>query len=179
MAHRLVCHEGSANEGTEPITYPDDASRCVTGAALFKEATSVNAVAVLRQAISRFGAPATVLPDNGSYFVGRGGRKKQTGPWTPTLFESELLSLDIGLINSRPYHPQTSGKLEWFHRSLEDEIWRHPSLDDYIEYYNTDRLHFSLDINNYETPLMAFHKKRATDEIRHQNPQWVEDDIHD
>ena len=161
------------------ITYLDDASRCVTGAALFKEATSVNAVAVLRQAISRFGAPATVLSDNGSCFVGRGGRKKQTGPQTPTPFESELLSLDIGLINSRPYRPQTNGKLERFHRSLEDEIWRYPRLGDYIEYYNTDRLYFSLDINNYETPLMAFHKKRATDEIRHQNPQWMEDDIRD
>ena len=166
-------------KGLNLITYLDDASRCVTGAALFKEATSVNVVAVLRQAISRFGAPATVLSDNGSCFVGRGGRKKQTGSWTPTLFESELLNLDIGLINSRPYHPQTNGKLERFHRSLEDEIWHYSSLEDYIEYYNTDRLHFSLDINNYETPLMAFHKKKATDEIRHQNPKWMEEDIRD
>ncbi len=69
------------------ITYPDDASRCVTGAALFNEATSFNAVAVLRQAVDRFGAPATILSDNGSCFVGRGGRKKQTGSWTPTMFE--------------------------------------------------------------------------------------------
>ena len=30
-------------------------------------------------------------------------------------------------------------------------------------------LHFSLDIDNYETPLMAFRNKRATDEIRRQN----------
>ena len=140
---------------------------------------SVNAVAALRQAISRFGAPATVLSDNGSCFVGRGGRKKQTGPWTPTLFASELLSLDIGLINPRPYHPQTNGKLERFRRSLEDEIWHYPSLEDYIKYYNTDRLRFSLDINNYETPLVAFHKKKAADEIRHQNPKWMEDDIRD
>ena len=66
-------------KGLNLITYLDDASRCVTGAALFKEATSVNVVAVIRQAISRFGAPATVLSDNGSCFVGRGGRKKQTG----------------------------------------------------------------------------------------------------
>ena len=67
------------------ITYLDDASRCVTGAALFKEATSENAVAVLRQAVGRFGVPATILSDNGSCFVGRGGRKRQTGTWTPTL----------------------------------------------------------------------------------------------
>ena len=163
------------HEGTEPDhLYLDDASRCVTGAALFKETTPANAVAVLRQAIPRFGARASILSDNGFCFAGRGGRK-QTGPWTPTLFESELLRLGIGLINSRPCHPQTNGKLERFHRSLEDEIRHYPSLDDYIEHY-TDRLHFSLDIDNYETPLMAFHKKKVADEIRHQNPKWMEDD---
>ena len=42
---------------------------------------------------------------------------------------------------------------------------------------NLDRLHFSLDIDNYETPLTAFHKKKATDEVRHQNPKWMENDI--
>ena len=43
---------------------------------------------------------------------------------------------------------------------------------------DTDRLHFSLDIDNYETPLMAFRKKKATDEIRNRNLNWMEDDIH-
>ena len=83
------------------------------------------------------------------------------------------------LINSRPYHPQTNGKLERFHRTIEDEIWRYRDLDDYVEYYNTDRLHFSLDNDNYETPMMAFCNKRVTDEIRQQNPKWMEADIND
>ncbi len=161
------------------ITYLDDASRCITGAALFREATSENAVTVLRQAVSRFGTPATILSDNGSCFVGRGGRKKQTGTWIPTFFENELLNLNVGLINSRPYHPQTNGKLERFHRTIEDEIWHYKDLDDYVEYYNADRLHFSLDIDNYETPMMAFRNKRVTDEIRQQNPKWMEADIND
>ena len=56
--------------GLNLITFLDDASRCVTGAALFTEATSENAVTVLRQAIKRFGTPTTVLSDNGSCFVG-------------------------------------------------------------------------------------------------------------
>ncbi len=159
------------------ITYLDDASRCVTGAALFREATSENAVIVLQQAISRFGIPATILSDNGSCLVGRGGRKKSTG--TRTIFENELLNLDIGLINSRPYHPQTNGKLERFHRTIKDEIWHYKDLDDYVEYYNTDRLHFSLDIDNYETPLMAFRNKRAADETRQQNSKWMEADINE
>ncbi|MCE2508318.1 MAG: IS3 family transposase [Nitrosopumilaceae archaeon] len=50
-------------------------------------------------------------------------------------------------------------------------------MDDYIEYYNTDRLHWALDIDNYETPLMAFRNKAATDDIRSQNPKWMEADI--
>ena len=90
--------------GLNLITYLDDASRCVTGARLFEEATSENAVVALRHTIREFGTPATVLSDNGSCFVGSGGCKKPAGTWTPTLFENELLNLGIELINSRPYH---------------------------------------------------------------------------
>ena len=42
------------------ITYLDDASRCVTGYGMFKEATGLNAVKVLRQAILAFGTPSDV-----------------------------------------------------------------------------------------------------------------------
>lgn len=77
----------------------------------------------------------------------------------------------MGLISSRPYRPQTNGKLERLHRSLEDEIWYYSSLSDYTEYYDTDSLHFSLDIDNYEIPMMVFHNKRMTDDIKHQNPK--------
>ena len=97
--------------GLNLITYLDDASRCVTGARLLMEATSENAVVALRQAIGEFGTPATVLSDNGSCFVGRGGRKKPAGAWTPTLFENELLNLGIELINSRPYHLRPTASL--------------------------------------------------------------------
>ena len=83
------------------------------------------------------------------------------------------------MINSRPYHPQTNGKLERFHRSIEEEIFHYESLSAYVEYYNERRLHFSLDIDNYETPLKAFHSKRATDAIRKDNPKWMEEDSND
>ena len=164
-------------KGLSLIIYLDDALRCVTGVAFFKEATSENAMAVLRQAISRFGMLATILSDNGPYFVGARGRKKPKGTWTPTLFESKLLSLDIGLINSRPHHPQTNSKLERFPRSIEGKIWRYGCLNDYIEYYDTDRLHWALDIDNYETPMMAFRNKAATNDVRSQDPKWMEADI--
>lgn len=76
------------------ITYLDDASRCVTGYGVFREATGQNAVAVLRQAILEFGTPASILSDNGSCFVGvRSGMPK--GTWVPTAFEGELLDRGI------------------------------------------------------------------------------------
>ena len=65
--------------GLNLITYLDDAFRCAAGARLFKESPSENAVVALRQAIKEFGTHATVLSDNGSCFVGRGGRKKLAG----------------------------------------------------------------------------------------------------
>ena len=91
-----------------------------------------------------------------------------------TAFEEELLGRGIELINSRPYHPQTNGKLERFHRSIEEEIGHYESLPEYIEYYNERRLHFSLDIANYETPLKAFSAKKATKEVRTKDPNWME-----
>ncbi len=127
--------------------------------------------------ILAFGTPASILSDNGSCFVGvRSGTPK--GTWTPTIFESELLDRGIQLINSRPHHPQTNGKLERFHRTLETEVGRHDSLDDFVTYYNERRLHWSLDIDNHQTPLKAFHDKAAYETIRVDNPNWMEVDIH-
>ena len=156
---------------------------------LFTEATSENAVAVLQKAIEMFGTPATILSDNGSCFVGAAGRYKKeedgrrrkapAGSWQPTAFEAELLDRGIELINTRPYHPQTNGKLERFHRSIEEEIYYYESLSKYIEYYNERRLHWSLDIDNYETPLLAFRNRKATEAIRNDNPKWMEEDTDD
>ena len=159
------------------VTYLDDSSRCIMAAQLFTEATSANAVLVLRKAIRIFGTPATILSDNGRCFVGHGGRRKApAGSWKPTAFEAELLDCGIELINSRPHHPQTNGKLERLHGSIENEIWHHETLSSYVKYYNEERLYGSLDIDNGETPLVAFERRRATDAIRKRNPKWMEKD---
>ena len=166
--------------GLQLVTYLDDSSRCITAARVFTQATSENAVLALRDAIKKFGAPATILSDNGSCFVGRGGRKKASGKtWTPTAFEAELLDRGIELITSRPYHPQTNGKLERLFRSVEDEIWHHESMSEYVRYYNEERLHGSLDIDDGETPLQAFGRRKATEAIRKSDPKWMEEDLHD
>ena len=113
--------------GLQLVTYLDDSSLCITACRVFTQATSENAVLALRDAIKRFGTPATILSDNGSCFVGRGGRKAPGKTWKATAFEAELLDRGIELINSRPHHPQTNGKLERLHRSIENELERHGS----------------------------------------------------
>lgn len=143
----------------------------MTGAGLFGQAASENAVLVLRQAIKRFGTPATIPSDSGSCFVGvRRGNPK--GSWKPTAFE-ELLGRGIELINSRYYRPQTNGGPERFHRTIEEEIVHYESLPEYIVYYER-RLHFLLDTANYEPPPKAFSAKKATKEVRTTDPNWIE-----
>ena len=55
-------------KGLSLIAFLDDAPRRVTGAALFAEAASGSAAVVLRQAIERFKAPATIPSDSGVVF---------------------------------------------------------------------------------------------------------------
>jgi hypothetical protein len=69
-------------------------------------------------------------------------------------FEVELFSLGINSKHSRPYHPQTLGKLERFHRTMKEWLEdRHPaetaaelqvSLDVFRDHYNQDRPHQGL-----------------------------------
>ncbi len=166
--------------GLQLVAYLDDASRCAVAARVFTQATSENAVLALRDAIGRFGTPATVLSDNGPCFVGRNGRRKAPPrPWKPTASGAELLGLGIELINSRPHHPQTNGKAGRFFRSAGDGTWHYESMSEYMAYYNEDRPRFSLDIDNYQTPLKAFHDKEAVAAIRESNPGWMEAEADD
>ena len=54
-----------------------------------------------------------------------------------------------------------------------------PALSAYVHHYNERRLHFSLDIDDHETPLMAFRNRKATDAIREESPKWMERDTDD
>ena len=160
-------------KGLQFIAYLDDASRCVTGFGLFQHATAENSIAILQKAIREFGTPGQVLSDHGVQFTSNydvpEGRQRSL-----TRFELELAERGIAHVLARVRHPQTNGKIERFFRTLELEIGRFRSLPDFVGYYNEKRLHFSLDIDGGETPLLAFRSKKAGRRIRADNPKWME-----
>src|SRR5690242_10316776 len=83
------------------------------------------------------------------------------GPWGSTTQEPWtklgvwLLKLGVGVIHSRPYHPQSRGKNERFHRTLKQEVFafkRYRGLADvqrafevWRTIYNCERPHEALD----------------------------------
>lgn len=115
-----------------------------------------------RNAFAAHGLPASVLTDNGMVFTAR----HATGPGGRTALQTELATLGVIFKNSRPYHPQTCGKVERFHQTLKKWLTRQPraaslpdlqaQLDAFTEYYNTVRPHRSCD---RRTPHHAYHAR--------------------
>ena len=63
----------------------------------------------------RYGLPLAMLADNGSPWGSTGGER-----WTG--LEVWLMRLGVTLAHGAPYHPQTRGKDERFHRTLRAEV---------------------------------------------------------
>lgn len=99
------------------------------------------------QASRQAGAQPVLITDNGPQFIARE-------------FASYLDSVDITHRRTRFYYPQSNGKVERFMKTCKTEsVRKKTALDfdelqrqiaDYIEFYNTKRLHSSL---GYITPL--------------------------
>jgi transposase InsO family protein len=140
----------------EILNMIDDYSRVCVASRAFAVVTSPDVRDTFRQAAARWGLPAAMLSDNGCVFTAshRGGR---------SAMESELLSLGIAFRHSRPYHPQTQGKVERFHQTLKAHLARQPrartlaelqdQLDRFVAYYNEIRPHRA---RGRITPLAAF-----------------------
>lgn len=141
-----------------PLTILDDHSRFVTGLVACPDETTRTVQSALTGTFRRYGLPYRMNMDNGSpwciYF--RHHRYwTQLGVW--------LLRLGIEVSFSRPHHPQTNGKDERFHRTLQLELlrdhrWRsleqcQPEFDAWREIYNCERPHEAL---NFETPVSRY-----------------------
>jgi transposase InsO family protein len=122
----------------------DDHSRYLLAAVVGTAPTGELAWDAFEIAATRYGLPRQVLSDNGMCFTGR-------LQGVEVAFERSLKELDVEMINSGPYHPQTLGKLERFHRTLKewlrdegpafDPEHLQELLDGFRHHYNRQRPH--------------------------------------
>jgi transposase InsO family protein len=104
--HASRCH---------PLTVLDDHSRFAVGVEACADERAPTVQARLQTIFTRYGLPERMLMDNGPPWG-----SATVGRWTALTVW--LARLGIGISHGRPYHPQTQGKDERFHRTLDEEV---------------------------------------------------------
>lgn len=150
------------------LNFLDDHSRLVVGSEAMDVVRAPDVLRVFTDAAGRWGYPASLLTDNGCVFTAwhRGGTN---------IMEAELLARGIAYRHSRPYHPQTCGKVERFHQTLkaylakqdaaEDIEALQAQIDTFVACYNEVRPHRA---RGRMTPKAAF---EARDKVRPAGPR--------
>ncbi len=156
-------HFPIANGRCHPLTVTDDHSRFNLCLGACGDETAETVRAQLERVFETFGLPDVMLMDNGSPWG-----SAQAHPHTQ--LTAHLIRLGITVKHGRPYHPQTQGKEERFHRTLKLELlsWHagwpdlaavQASFDAYREIYNQVRPHQSL---GYDVPADHYRASHRT-----------------
>ena len=136
----------------EILNWLDDHSRYLLSCTVHEPVSGDDVVAVFLGLVEEYGPPASTLTDNGSVYTSRftGGRNA---------FEYVLALLGVRQKNGSPGHPQTQGKTERFHQTLQRWLAARPlartitdlqrQLDEFQAHYNEHRPHRAL---NRRTP---------------------------
>jgi transposase InsO family protein len=103
----------------------------------------------LTEVFRKYGLPLSILADNGKPWGCSHSSLTRLALW--------LLRLGIRILHSRPYHPQTQGKEERFHRTLKTELLNSRLFANYLRLqtafdswrivYNHQRPHEALDMD--------------------------------
>ncbi len=143
----------------EIVNVIDDHSRLCVASVAVPVARATDVAEIFLAAAQRHGTPASVLSDNGCIYTAkhRGGK---------VMIETLLEALGVTYKHSRPYHPQTCGKVERFHQTLKKFLAKqHPAvdlaglqaqLDRFAASYNNARPHRAL---GRRTPREVFDTK--------------------
>jgi transposase InsO family protein len=154
----------------EIVNFIDDHSRLAVASHVLARATAPAVLRVFQTAAATWGFPAALLTDNGCVYTTwhRGG---------PNVMQTELLALGIDYRHSRPYHPQTCGKVERFHQTMKAFLAKQDpatsiavlqtQVDRFVEYYNEVRPHRAC---GRRPPRTAFD---ARDKARPEGPKIV------
>jgi transposase InsO family protein len=132
----------AAGEHVEILDFIDDHSRLFLASEAYPTIKAQDVVDSFHKAVSLHGLPASLLTDNGAVFTATARKGK-------VLLQSELERLGIASKNSRPYHPQTCGKIERLHQTLKRYLAKQSAaetiselqrqLDAFVHYYNDIR----------------------------------------
>jgi transposase InsO family protein len=147
LGDRQLCH---------PLTMVDDHSRYALCLQACGNEQSDTVQQHLERTFRRYGLPNAFLVDNGV-------------PWGTcslnrwTRLRVWLLKLGVDVIYARPYHPQTKGKNERFHRTLKAEVLSmttfksaghvQAAFDRWRHVYNTERPHQAI---GYDVPANRY-----------------------
>jgi transposase InsO family protein len=129
------------------VTVMDDYSRFILAWELKSDMAAGSLIDVVQKAVDLTGMSdvsvedrTVLLSDNGAGYLSR-------------QFSEYLRLVGVRHIVASPYHPQTNGKIERYHRSLKGEINQLPydmpselfeAIKAFIEYYNYQRYHEGL-----------------------------------
>lgn len=140
-----------------PLTVLDDHSRYVVCLQACSNQRGETVQLCLTQTFRRYGLPERMTMDNGAPW-GNDAEHRHT-PLTVW-----LMQLGVSISHSRPYHPQTQGKDERFHRTLDiDLLQRHhfrnlqhvqETFEPYRHVYNHERPHQALEM---AVPASRYH----------------------
>jgi transposase/uncharacterized protein YutE (UPF0331/DUF86 family) len=136
------------------VTVMDDYSRFILAWELKSDMAAGSLIDVVQKAVDATGMTdvpvedrTVLLSDNGAGYLSR-------------QFGEYLRLVGVRHIVASPYHPQTNGKIERYHRSLKGEINQLPynmpsylekAIATFIEYYNYRRYHEGLgDVTPYD-----------------------------
>ena len=140
----VTCFELKDGTKVEILNFLDDFSRVCVASKVLAVTSAPEVVATLYEAGGAWGMPASLLTDNGCIYTAahRHGY---------SAMESELFHLGIDYKHSRPYHPQTCGKVERFHQTLKKFLTKQPraktieelqaQVNRFVTYYNEVRPH--------------------------------------
>jgi len=157
-------HESKVIPGKWVTAWEDDASRKILSGGEFNNATTKNAIKMVRKAKKAAWKYYSALllslnTDQGAQFYS--SKKNKKGEKGIAEFEKFLKQEGIKHIPSRRNHPQTNGKQERWFRTYNENRAKFKSFKEFVEWYN-NRIHLGLNRKEGVTPNEAvFHKLRS------------------
>ena len=129
----------------------DDASRMLLALKESDNATTDASIEAMEEAL-KYGKIKQCITDRGTQFTKKEGSESR--------FSKFLKENDIKHILCRVNHPQTNGKVEIFNKLYRSKRYDFDSKEKFVKWYNEIRPHWSLKVDDLETPLVAFERKK-------------------